>query len=287
MDLCEGFKCFHEHPKLDAETPRFTAEERVLHSLHERGLDIDSLDSYIKEDVERLSTKLGVVHERMKSHLSDLLRPALDQTAGADGAGAFNDGSDQFASGDFADEMGDDFFGFKELGLADELGLETLSVPFHLLQNRMHNAYQSQHQGPVSSTGLVFEPPAAYDPITVENLPLLVGPAQDFFRRKLSANRDEPLVEDEDLPQKQRFPKPRLPPTGKISSPRKRPIREQQQAAKKKRKLDEDEREARLFSKPVGPLRLQMPESQWTDVDPEKDGEANGAMISPESLNAN
>nr|POE93217.1 transcriptional activator spt7 [Quercus suber] len=285
--LVHGFKCFDEHSKLDAESPRFTAEERVLHTLHERGLDIESLETYIKDDVERLSTKLGVVHERMKSHLTDLLRPALDQTAGADGAGAFNDGSDQFASGDFADEMGDDFFGFKELGLADELGLETLSVPFHLLQNRMHSAYQSQHQGPVSSTGLVFEPPAAYDPITIETLPLLIGPVQDYFRRKLSANRDEPLVEDEDLPQKQRFPKPRLPPTGKISSPRKRPIREQQQAAKKKRKLDEDEREARLFSKPVGSLRLQMPESQWPDIDPEKEGEANGAMISPESLTAN
>jgi transcriptional activator SPT7 len=54
------------------------------------------------------------------------------------------------------------------------------------------------------------------------------------------------LIEDEDLPQKQRFPKPRLPPTGKISSPRKRPLREQQQAAKKKRKLEEEGRVALL-----------------------------------------
>lgn len=215
-------------------------------------------------------------------------RPALDQNAGADGAGAFNDGSDQFASGDFADDMGDDFFGFKELGLAEELGLETLSVPFHLLQNRMHSAYQSQHQGPVVSTGVVFEAPAAYDAVTIESLPHLIGPVQDFFRRRLQANHDDALVEDEDLPQKQRFPKPRLPPTGKISSPRKRPIREQQQAAKKKRKLEENEREeARSLSKPVGQLRLQMPEPQWNGADPEKDGERNGAMISPESLTAN
>ena len=33
-------------------------------------------------------------------------------------------------------------------------------------------------------------------------------------------------MEDDDLPVKQRMPKPRLPPTGKISSPRKRPIKE-------------------------------------------------------------
>lgn len=110
----------------------------------------------------------------------------------------------------------------------------------------------------------------------------------DFFRDKLRRNHDEPLVEDEDLPQKQRFPKPRLPPTGKISSPRKRPIREQQQAAKKKRKLEEDLK----GGKPVGPLRLQMParekSGEGAAAEPEKsEAHDGGAMISPESLNAN
>lgn len=90
-------------------------------------------------------------------------------------------------------------------------------------------------------------------------------------------------MEDEDLPQKQRFPKPRLPPTGKISSPRKRPIREQQQAAKKKRKLEETEEKAKL-EKPIGKLRLQVPEPNENGVDPEKDAEANVAMMSPESI---
>lgn len=72
------------------------------------------------------------------------------------------------------------------------------------------------------------------------------------------------LIEDEDLPLKQRFPKPRLPPTGKISSPRKRPLREQQQAAKKKRKLEEEGKALLLnggggkidVTKTVGPLKL-------------------------------
>ena len=109
---------------------------------------------------------------------------------------------------------------------------------------------------------------------------------QDYFRSKLRANHDSPLIEDEDLPQKQRFPKPRLPPTGKISSPRKRPIREQQQAAKKKRKLEETE--AKSLGNPVGKLRLEMPKPEDNGMmDPEKDGDANGAMISPESITGN
>ncbi|GAB7363346.1 hypothetical protein MBLNU230_g3627t1 [Neophaeotheca triangularis] len=289
--LTHTLKTYMEQPKLDAETPRFSREEQVLHTLHESGLDLEALETYVKDDVERFGTKLGVVHDRMKSHLTDLLRPALGENAGADGAGAFNDGSDQFASGDFAEDFDEDYFGLKELGIADELGLATLSVPFHLLQNRVNSAYNSQNVGPVAATGPVFPPPEPYDPITTENVGNQIGLVQDFFRSKLRQNHEEPLVEDEDLPQKQRFPKPRLPPTGKISSPRKRPIREQQQAAKKKRKLEEGGgsveagRRNELLQQPIGKLNLQAPSEQTTE-EPQKaeSGGGGGAMPSPESI---
>ncbi|KAK4553420.1 Transcriptional activator spt7 [Recurvomyces mirabilis] len=296
--MVANFKCFREQPRRDADSSRFSFEEQVLHSMHEQGLELEALEAYVKDDVERLSTKLGVVHERMKGHLADLLRPALGDHAGADGVGAFQDGSEQFVGGDFAEDLDEDFFGFRELGLAAEFGLENLSVPLHLLQNRMHNAYQAQHQGPAVSTGLIFTPPPAYDAVSMDTLGTQIGLVQEFFRARLRANHDDPLVEDEDLPQKQRFPKPRLPPTGKISSPRKRPIREQQQAAKKKRKLEEGggggeedkEKSGGVHGKlgrPIGALKLKMPERRSMDAaEPEKDGggEVNGALISPESI---
>ncbi|KAK3168059.1 hypothetical protein OEA41_004505 [Lepraria neglecta] len=136
---------------------RFTTEEKILHALQENGVDLDALDSYVTEDVERAGTRISATHDRMKAHLAESLRPALVD-AGPDGSNVFNDDSEQFVGGDFAEELGEDFFGFKELGL--DIGLS-------------------------------------------------------------------PLIEDDDLPQKQRFPKPRLPPTGKITSPRKRPQKEQ------------------------------------------------------------
>lgn len=154
----------------------------------------------------------------------------------------------------------------------------------------MHNAYQAQNQGPVSNTGVTFPSPPPYEQVTMDNVSTQIGLVQEFFRHKLHNNRFEPLVEDEDLPQKQRFPKPRLPPTGKISSPRKRPIREQQQLAKKKRKLEESENQAKALQPPVGKLRLELPDQssqqQENGIDPEKDGEANGPP-SPESIAAN
>ncbi|KAG9893206.1 hypothetical protein KCU94_g13084, partial [Aureobasidium melanogenum] len=161
-----------------------------------------------------------------------------------------------------------------------------LSVPLHLLQNRMHSAYQANHTSLITSSGVVFPVPAPYDPISTDNLPSQIGLVQDFFATKLAANQGRPLVDDEDLPTKQRFPRPRLPPTGKISSPRKRPIREQQQAAKKRRKLEESKEESKLV-KPIGPLKLALPGAKDKDPEPEKDHEGKNAMMSPpESITA-
>ncbi len=121
--------------------PRFTAEETILHSMQENGVDLDALDSYVTEDIERTGARLTSTHDRMKSHLAESLRPALHD-AGPDGSNAFNDGSEQFVGGDFAEELGEDFFGFKELGLDLEFG----SVPLHLLQSRLSSASQAQNQ---------------------------------------------------------------------------------------------------------------------------------------------
>lgn len=124
--------------------PAYTQPEIVLHTLSGVGLSIDELESYIKDDVDRLGTKLTTAHDRLKLLLTELLRPALAD-GGEDGSNAFADGSEQFVGGDFAEDIDEDFFGFKELGLDREFGLSHLSVPLHLLQNRMYNAAQSQN----------------------------------------------------------------------------------------------------------------------------------------------
>ena len=221
---------------------RYTAEESIVQTLYENGIDLEHLESYVKEDLSRATNKLTTLHERMKCHLADLLRPALAADAGADGVNAFKDGSDQFVGGDFAEDLEEDFFGFKELGLDKEFGLISLSVPLHLLQNRMHNAYQAQNQRLVSShsthwmltdpsstatvAASIMPPPPPVPPVTMQSIVHEIGLAQAFFMEKLRKNSEQPLVEDDDLPVKQRLPKPRLPPTGKISSPRKKPARE-------------------------------------------------------------
>ncbi|PTB69219.1 hypothetical protein BBK36DRAFT_1111984 [Trichoderma citrinoviride] len=230
--------------------PRFTPEEVILHTLDENGHDVASLESYVKDDVDRLSSKLGALHDRMKSHLADLLRPALSADAGEDGAGAFNDGSDQFTSGDFAEDLGEDFFGFRALGLDKEMGLDFVSVPFHLLQSRVRSQYQMQTQASGGSSSEIFEPLPISEPVNKENIQHQIGLVKNFFLAKLHANNDAPLVEDEDLPTKQRKPRPRLGASGKIISAQKRPPKEQLALAKKKKKLEAAAAEARLNASP-------------------------------------
>jgi transcriptional activator SPT7 len=140
--------------------------------------------------------------------------------------------------------------------------------------------------------------PAPIEPVTVDNVQHEVGIIQAFFLNRLINNKNESLIEDDDLPPKQRFPKPRLPPTGKITSPRKRPIREQQQLAKKKRKLEEGREELLVngvrtvsggsLSKggpTVSKIRLDPIVTQTGPVgDPEKEDEGTGMVSPPESL---
>jgi transcriptional activator SPT7 len=134
-------------------------------------------------------------------------------------------------------------------------------------------------------TGDVMKALSPVDPVTIDSIANEIGLVKEFFLGKLHKNNDEPLIEDDELPPKQRFPKPRLPPTGKISSPRKRPLKEQQQLAKKKRKLEEG-RELIITQEgpPIGKLKLDHPQPTGPVAEPEKEDDATGMMSPPESM---
>src|SRR5436305_5454889 len=173
------------------------------------------------------------MHDRMRGHLADLLRPALTDGSG-DGSAAFNDGSEQFVGGDFAEDIDEDFFGFKDLGLDKEFGLASLSVPLHLLQNRLSTVGQNASQNTAQNSSQLFPTPPPWPRLTLSSLESQIRLVRNFFLAKLHANNDEPLPEDLELPLKQRpnHGRPKLPATGKIgegkpgangTSPMKRP----------------------------------------------------------------
>ncbi|ETI28834.1 hypothetical protein G647_01286 [Cladophialophora carrionii CBS 160.54] len=193
----------------------YTSEEAILHALHSGGMTMNDLELYAREDIDRFSAKLSTMHDRMKAHLTDLLRPALtDETA--HGHGSFADGGEQYVGGDFAGDLDEDFFGFRELGLDKEFGMASLTVPFHILQNRL--GMNSQAVGPVDIGESMFKEPQRWPRISLDNVEDQIGLMRDWFQRRLRENGDRPLVEDLELPLKQRpgYGRARVPASGKI-----------------------------------------------------------------------
>lgn len=190
-------------------------EEAILHVLHESGLSVNDLDYYATDEMDRISARLQTMYDRMRSHYADLLKPAMNDDT-AQGSGAFDSG-EQYVGGDFADDLGEDFFGFKELGLDKEFGLINMSVPLHLLHNRLSSAAR-QTTDTVDPTEKLFIPPTPYPRVNVENVEGEIGLVREFFKRRLRENGDRPLPEDQDLPVKQRkgYGRARVPATGKI-----------------------------------------------------------------------
>lgn len=123
-----------------------------------------------------------------------------------------------------------------------------------------------------SSVADAHKSPPPYEPLTREHLVNQIGIVKNFFFAKLHANNGEPLIEDEDLPVKQRPPKPRLPPSGKISQPRKRPLQGQGGGSKKKKKPNN------LPAPPPSKgVKMERTMSKISE-------DGNGGMMSPESL---
>lgn len=126
-----------------------------------------------------------------------------------------------------------------------------------------------------------YKPPPPFEPVTHELLEREILLVKKFFLERLHASNGEPLVEDEDLPVKQRLPKPRLPPSGKILAPRKRPMHGQGGNSKKKKKPNPPA--------PPPPKAAPLP-AKGVAMDrslskiSEADGDGNGGMMSPESL---
>lgn len=214
--------------------------ELVLMTLLENGVDKpDDLYTFVQEKVKKNEAKLEDLRVKLQGFLKELLRPSLDSLSEQN----FDDNSEQFTTGDFTSELGDDFFGFKELGLDKEFKMLTLSVPVYLLHLRLQSSLANSGTTRKSTK---YEDLTEWQTVKLlkamvpQQIGLLQGFYQDLVQRTEAAwvkqqkrkgeSTELPppdqlfLLEDDELPQKQRNIRPRLPPTGKISSIKKKPL---------------------------------------------------------------
>lgn len=243
--------------KLHLESPlenRSNKGSILLLSLLENGITKpDDLCTYVRDSVLKQNAKLKELKQKLQAFLKELLRPSLaafQLEKELIQERNFKDDSDQFVTGDFSNELGEDFFGFRELGLDKEFQMLSLLIPLHLLNSRLSNSFFSTQNASTASKSLIesFDKEIKYKRLLKEDIDKQIGLMKPFlhrffekskviylknFKNKNTQNKELPLtneenemliLEDEDLPQKQRNIRPRLPPNGKIGSVRKKPV---------------------------------------------------------------
>lgn len=199
---------------MDQFAHEMSVEEIVLHSLFENGgMDVRNLESYTVDDVLRYGGKMSELLRKLQSSYRDTLNTTNltmeDEAYFAENAEGNND---QIMSGTFAQGMGDDFFGFKEMGLDKELGIDMsrLIVPSKLFNKGAATAAghartlgrvgMSANLGAIggarggaggaSNEVFLFEPPPPYVPLTESAISAQIGLLQPFYR-ELIRNRGQ------------------------------------------------------------------------------------------------
>ncbi|KAJ1962248.1 Transcriptional activator spt7 [Dispira parvispora] len=220
--------------------------EIIAHALFENGLEqLGDLERYLRDDIERLGPKLQDLQRKLEhAYIRVLDQPAEedDDDEYTSGSGYTSSSDDEvvpdgkdataekrqltenktegkemdletnadqvYLAGDFGDSLGgDDFFGFKNLGLDEEYGMDNLRLPSHLLlgqsgqQVGSGNAPKKRKR---KHSKLAYRrPKVQWAPVSHENMSNQIGLLRPLYEKKLGAAAT--AVEDDDLPVRQRY----------------------------------------------------------------------------------
>ncbi|WWD15998.1 hypothetical protein CI109_100422 [Kwoniella shandongensis] len=145
---------------LDGFSHKMTPEEMVLHAMHENGqLETQHLESHLKDEIERESAKVAEMQRK--------IRQAFKEVATAPVIGddmMFADNGEMLLDGNFADELGEDFLGLRDLGIDKEFGLSSLTVPSSVFYGRRKRLADASQNGSKEDQ-LDYPPPPPFIPL--------------------------------------------------------------------------------------------------------------------------
>ncbi|CAJ0745304.1 16591_t:CDS:10 [Entrophospora sp. SA101] len=225
---------------LDDYDKKMKPEEIVEHVLYENGIgSLNDIESYLRDDICRYGTKLKDLRRRLDTAFNEQIINPDGSGGGANNSEKIIDetlleNEDVFVTGNIVEEVDEDFFRFKELGLGP------LSVPMKLFHGTNKTKYPVKKVD--NSLENKYSPPPPWKPITDSSS--RIGLLQEFFQLKTEQHNGQ-LIEDEQLPPKQKFQRPKVPPTGKIPpQPRRQPQKSVAELAaalaEKKRKREKE-----------------------------------------------
>ncbi|EED85385.1 predicted protein [Postia placenta Mad-698-R] len=179
----------------DKYSKKMTPEEIILHTLFESGTTrIYELERYIKDEILRYGGRLSELEKK----LDTAYREATTEEAWDDDV-LFQNGEDeedgQFVMGNFADSFGEDFLGLRELGIAAEFGLSSLTIPKKLLKGK---GKQGLAEGPSASKPSEppppFPPPPPFLPLNYKAVEHQIGLLQPYYQHRLISLSAPPVL---------------------------------------------------------------------------------------------
>ncbi|KAJ7215027.1 hypothetical protein GGX14DRAFT_518637 [Mycena pura] len=164
-----------------------TPEEIILHTLFESGISrVQDLERYISDDVERYGSRLGDLEKKLIGAYREVTAvDVLDDEA------LFDDDEEEGGAltlGDFADALGEDYLGLRELGIAAEFGMSSLSIPKKLLRSKRRGlgAGGAGHIAPAPPP-LPYPLPAPFVPLTRAKVESQIGLLQPYYINRFTA----------------------------------------------------------------------------------------------------
>ncbi|KAH0829043.1 hypothetical protein J3R83DRAFT_2498 [Lanmaoa asiatica] len=166
-----------------------TPEEITLHTLFESGITkIQDLERYIKDDIVRHGSRLADLEKKLVNAYREATSVDVLDDDALFGAGSEDEESEApFAMGlgGFSEAFDEDFLGLRELGIAEELGLSSLSVPKRLLKGKRGGGTGVTKEKPTEPPP-PYPPPPPFVPITSKNVEDQIGLLRLYYQERLA-----------------------------------------------------------------------------------------------------
>ncbi|KAI8461395.1 hypothetical protein BY996DRAFT_6667406 [Phakopsora pachyrhizi] len=225
------------HYFADRFSSSLSASEMIYQTLRANGIGgLDELEGYVRDTTDRYSTKLNEILRKLQiGYVNGLAGPASKVVGDDD---FFSKDGEAMMTGEFTNELGEDFFGLRELGLDSELGVSSLKIPSRLFYGRPKTDTNSDLTKP-QKHGLELEPrfvkPIEFVELKREWIGQQIGLLQPVYKARCES-KDFGLKDDDKVIKLPKIFRPKVPPSGKIPIKRRTaPANNDSQASKKKK----------------------------------------------------
>ncbi|MBW0470903.1 hypothetical protein O181_010618 [Austropuccinia psidii MF-1] len=194
-----------------------STSEMIYQALRANGVgELDELEGYVKDDVDKYGVKLNDLLRKLQTGYGNGLAGTVSKVFGDDDL--FAKDGEALVTGEFTNELGEDFFGLRDLGLDSELGLTSLKIPSNLLYGRPKvdtNQSLAQELQNKPAPEPRFVKPVEFIPLKPEWIGEQIAILQPVYLARAEV-KEFGLKDDDQVSRLPKVFRPKVPPSGKI-----------------------------------------------------------------------